>query len=254
MESSGVVESPARPGVFWTHNDSRWAPELHAVDGDGRDLGTVRVTGAGSVDWEDLAVGPCGDASCLYIADTGDNFERRERVVLLRVREPEPGAERTEPAEAFPMVFPDGPRDIEAMFLLPGEALYFVTKGRNHPVTVFRYPGRLTPGEDVVLEPVQRLTRRRALLPRHVTGGAATQDGGVIAIRTYETLRFYRFEEGALVGVPGGRVSLRPLREAQGEAVALLAGNRVLLTSEAGPLGDRGGMIFLRCSIPGLEW
>lgn len=41
------------------------------------------------------------------------------------------------------MVLPDGPRDIEAMYVLPTDQIFFVTKGRNHPVTIYRYPSPL---------------------------------------------------------------------------------------------------------------
>lgn len=259
-ESSGIVPSHGFPGVFWTHNDSEWDAVLFAVDSEGQPVGEVRVSGAENVDWEDLDIAQCEQGSCLYISDTGDNAERRPEVRLYRVPEPAPDAGVTAPADVFPLRLPDGPRDIEAAFVIPPEQLYFVTKGRNHRVALYRYPGPLPEGPPgsirapVTLERVQYLTRRSPFMPRHVTGAGATDDGSIVAVRTYETLLFYRWDAGRLVPIRGGFVSLRSVREQQGEAVALLPGNRVVLTSEAGPLGERGSMIFLRCSIPGVEW
>jgi hypothetical protein len=255
-ESSGVVESPSRPGVFWTHNDSGGQARVFAVDEEGRLLGTVRVTGARNRDWEDLAVGPCGEGHCLYIADVGDNLEERTDPAIYRVPEPSPGDEATVEAARFPVRFPHGPRDVEAIYLLPGERLFLVTKGRNHRVEVYRVPAPLDrPGEPLELERIQRLTWISPALPRHVTGGASTPGGDLVALRTYETLTLYRPDaDGRLEEVSGSRVNLRHLREPQGEAVAFLPGNRIVLTGEAGPFGDRGTIGFLLCRRMGVEW
>lgn len=208
------------------------------------------------MDWEDLAAGPCGEARCLYIADVGDNEENRADPGLYRVREPAPGDAETLPAERFPIRFPDGPRDVEAIYLLPGERVFLVSKGRNHRVEVYRVPAPLgRPGPPLELERIQTLTRVSPALPRHVTGGAATPDGALVALRTYETLVLYRPDrEGRLEEVPGSRVNLRHLREPQGEAVAFLPGNRIVLTSEAGPFGEGPAIGRLTCPGAGVAW
>ncbi len=77
-ESSGVAVSHRDPGVLWSINDSGNPATLFATDTLGRPLAAIAVTGAENVDWEAIAAGPCGTAgTCLYIADTGDNRERR---------------------------------------------------------------------------------------------------------------------------------------------------------------------------------
>jgi hypothetical protein len=255
-ESSGVVASPTHPGVFWTHNDSGGHPQLFAVDGEGALLGRVAVPGARNRDWEDLAVGPCDDGHCLYIGDVGDNREARTDPAIYRVPEPAPDDHSTAPADRFPVRFPHGPRDVEAIYLLPGERLFLVTKGRNHRVEVYRVPAPLDrPGEPLELERIQRLTRISPALPRHVTGGASTPDGKLVAIRTYETLALYRPDaDGRLDEISGTRVNLRHLREPQGEAVAFLPGNRIVLTSEAGLFGDIPTMAFLTCPGMPVGW
>ena len=65
----------------------------------------------------------------------------------------------------YRMALPDGPRDIEAMYVLPTDQVFFVTKGRNHPVTIYRYPLPLRSGDVVTLEEVQRLTTGSAGRP-----------------------------------------------------------------------------------------
>ncbi len=294
-ESSGVAPGVLGPddvpgsSFFWTHNDSGWDPVLFAVSLDGELLGEVRVQGAANVDWEDLAAmdwegmpavswkgmaavdredfsaAPCGSQRCLYIADTGDNLERRDDPAIYRIAEPHPNDSVSLPAQRFPLRLPHGPRDIEAMVILPGEELLLITKGRNHPVEVYRSPGPLsdalarTADGAIPLERVQRLTTSPPGLPRMVTGAGVDARGSLVAVRTYETLHFYRLEldsrDGPLLPVSPGTVNLRSLREPQGEAVAFVPADgdgvrRLVLTSEAGPWGSQGQMTTLRCELP----
>ncbi|TFH58070.1 MAG: hypothetical protein E4G90_10960 [Gemmatimonadales bacterium] len=102
----------------------------------------------------------------------------------------------------------------------------------------------------MTLESVQTLTDGRLPLPQQVTGADASDDGSVVAIRSYESLRFFRFENGRLVPIQGGHVALRTLNEAQGEAVGLGPEGEVALSSEAA-LGRSATMTFLKCRVVG---
>ncbi len=250
-ETSGVAVGRRDPGVLWTHNDGN--SDLFALDRSGALLARFEIAGR-LEDWEDIEVAPCAAAgSCLYFADTGDNAERRRAVRVLRVPEPDAGAgqdvEELEP-DVFPVRFPDGPRDVEALFVLPGEVVYLVTKGENHPVTVYRYPGPLHP-DTVTLEEVQQLGTGPEQLLNRVTGASASPDGTHVAVRTYQALRFYRVEAGRLSPMEDGLVNLRSLREIQGEAVGLGPDGFAALTSEGGPLGGPPSLRLLRCRVDG---
>ena len=254
-ESSGVAVSLRHPGTFWTHNDG--GSDLYAVDGEGSITARFRLADR-LRDWEDLAVSTCPeDGSCLYLADLRDNYEERAagNIQLHRVPEPDPTGAGTEvdsegrlTMESFPIRLPDGPRDIEALFVRPGERVFFVTKGRNHPVTVYRYPPPLR-GDTVTLEQVQQLTTRARILPRQVTGGASDPQGAVLALRTYEALQFYRMDSDTLAAIDGALVNLRTLQEGQGEAVGIGLDGLVALTSEGGPLGGPGSMTLMHCDL-----
>ena len=87
------------------------------------------------------------------------------------------------------------------------------------------------------------------MLPRQVTGASAAPDGSMVAIRTYETLQFYRWNGQHLMPLENGTVNLRTLRESQGEGVALGRDGVVALTSEAGPNGGAGSITVLRCRL-----
>jgi len=248
-ESSGAAWSLIRPGAFWTHNDGSDST-LHALDEDATLLSRVRVTGARLRDLEDMATGACDLGSCIYLADTGDNQEVRPQIQILRLQEPDPTTGGSAEAQVFPMVLPHGPRDIEALFVLPGEEVYLVTKGRNHPNTLYRYPPPLRSGEVVTLEEVQTLSDGSMPILAQVTGADATPDGRLVAVRTYQELRFYRVDGGRLTLLEGGSVALRTLQEPQGEGVALGPDHRVILTTEAGNFGGVAAMRILECNLP----
>lgn len=247
-ETSGVAVSIRNPGLVWTHNDGGHGSFLYAIDRDGQLRARVELNQSNR-DWEDIARGRCGLGACLYVADTGDNNERRDFISLYRLAEPEAEGTARVDAERFRMVLPDGPRDIESMYVLPTEQIFFITKGRNHPVTIYRYPSPLRSEETVTLVEVQRLTTGPLSLPRMVTGASATLDGSTVAIRTYESLSFFDVSEGGrLLESDQGRVNLRTLREYQGEGVGIGADGTVVLTSEAGA-GSRPSLTFLNCVL-----
>jgi len=233
-ETSGLAVGIRDPSRIWTHNDSGHQAHLFALDGSGVLHATVALDQP-NVDWEDMDRGRCGAGSCLYVADTGDNQERRVRVALYRLPEPDGRMDGAAKAERFEMRFPDGPRDVEAMYVLPDERIFFITKGRNHPITLYRYPPPLRSDTVVTLEAIQTMSDGPMAPPRYVTGASATLNGTTVVVRTYETLEFFTVSENeALRPTKDGRVNLRTLREPQGEAVAFLPDGRLVLSSESG--------------------
>lgn len=250
VETSGVAVGRLDPSLLWTHNDGD--SDLFAIDSTGavREVWRIRPR---LRDWEDIEAGPCephGD--CLYLADTGDNEERRPAgdARIARIAEPTVGAAGGGElaAEIFPIRFPDGPRDVEALYVLPGERLFVVTKGRSHPVTVYAYPPPLR-ADTVTLREVQRLGADAAGLPDQVTGASASPEGDVVAVRSYQALEFFLVDGDTLARGEDGSVNLRPLRESQGEAVGLGPDGLVVLTSEAGFFARAPGMNLLRCTL-----
>jgi hypothetical protein len=262
-ESSAAVRSFAHEGVYWTLNDSGNDERLFAFDTAGRDLGTVRVTGARNRDWEAMATGPCPEGRCLVVGDVGDNFARHESVTLWRIPEPAPpGAGReaaSAPARPLALRFPDGPRDVEALWVDADTAVWLVTKrevrgddGARRRAQVYRVPARAwEAGTSVDAELVDSLphiaTRNRRTL---ITDAALANPFGdaalpaLLAVRTYELLLVFRTEPGS--GRPlelVGHCALDALGEAQGEGVAWLPDGRVLLTSEK----RRAPLHALRC-------
>ncbi len=211
-ESSGLAASPSQPGVFWTLNDSGDGPFLYAVGADGAALGRWLVSGAENRDWEDLAAGFDADgAPVLWIADTGDNRRDRADAALYRVPEPpvdpsNPAAGwPTLPATRFPLAFPDGPRNVEAMLVHPhtGEVLLVAKDvGAAEVYRVWPQFGDVSWAEHV----------GNIELPgwgplAQATGGAVSPDGTRLALRTYGGLAEWEILPGqglaeALAGEP----------------------------------------------------
>lgn len=256
-ESSGVAASHAHPGVFWTVNDSGNDPILFATDTLGTDLGAFEVTGTTNQDWEDAAVGPCGDRSCVYIADTGDNAETRPEVAIHRVPEPVPGraARGATPAgQTLRVRYPDGPHDVEAMYVDGGGDIHLVSKGRTGGVLHFRVrEAAWDAAAPVVAEALGTLPLDPGLsLSDRITGAALSPDGGTAVVRSYRRLHFFAVrDDGRLapLGSPPVACSVAGL-EPQGEAVTWLGADRLVLTSERF-LGLAPGTIHVvECPIP----
>lgn len=245
-ESSGAAFSRSQPGLVFSHNDGGNEATIYVLDPGGTLQGEIPLAGIKNRDWEDIATGKCPSGNCIYVADIGDNQEIRDEIFLYRITDTGSYDGSARRPEVFPMTLPDGPRDMEALFVLPGEEVFFVSKGRDHGVTLYRYPPPLRPGVPVMLEAVQSLTKDRLPIPKQFTGADASTDGRTVALRTYEALTFYSWESGRLVPIEGGRIALRTLNEAQGEAVALGPGGQVVLTSEAA-LGRGATLTVLQC-------
>lgn len=247
-EASGLALSRRDPGVIWAHNDSEGSATLYALDRTGRMLAEVSVTGAGpQFDWEDVAAGPCPEGDCLYIGDIGDNLHDRADRAILRIPEPVVGASSIEGLERFPIRYPDGPLDAEALFVTPDTNVFIITKGRRHGVSLYRYPPPLRPLERVTLVHVQQLSEGVAQVPDLVTAADASIDGARVAIRTYSSLTLYHFDGDTLVPSFQPGFDLTILAEPQGEAVAFAGGDTLLLATEAGPARAQPFLSAVRC-------
>ncbi len=233
-ELSGLAASTRHPGRLWAHNDSGNAFQLFALSPEGQVQATYSLSGVPpellrEMDLEDIALGPCapgGEAQCLYLADTGDNFRRRKQVRLYRLPEPDGPSSEPLPVEVLPFTYPDGPHDVESLIVEPRSGrLAVITKTGKSLGEVFVLEG-LAPGS-------VGLARRLGVLRApeggdHTTTAAALHPSGDrLLLRTYTRVwelrlpRATRLEEllarGSLVEVPGPS-------QAQSEAVTFLPG------------------------------
>ena len=234
-EASGVAYAG---GLLWTHNDSD-APVLFSIDASGRPR-AVTVAGADVRDWEDLASARCGEETCLYIADTGDNQESRERITIYQVPVPEPGSTTTQPATAIHARYPDGPHDAEALVVTRKAGTFFITK--EAPTRVYTFAASQNPGETGTL----RFFRTLNGMSR-ITGGAVSPDERWVALRSNRTLFLYTLDTFLDGGEPA-RIDLRPFNEPQGEGVTFGSDADLYLVSEGGGRNAAGVLLRIRCA------
>lgn len=250
-ESSGVAVSRRWPGVIWTHNDSGDGPFVYVADTLGRGATRLTVTAAESVDWEDVALGPCPEGTCLYVADTGNNGDRRTELSIYRV--PEPAS--TAVGDALPGTavlrfrYPADPEDVEAMFVAPDTSIHLISKVRGGasrhfrlPVAAWRAAGPVT-AEDMGVVPLVTDREDEGL----ATGAALAPDGRRVAIRTHRSVQFFQLRADGTMEPDADwpRCDISGI-DVQGEAIAWLDGSRLLLTSERGGPGT-GRLSRLTC-------
>lgn len=212
-ESSGLVD---RGAYVLTVNDSGDDPVVYVVEkATGRTVGRTVYSAGEVVDVEALAPGPGGS---VWVGDIGDNRGRRDRVTVYRLAGVGPGDGRVA-ATRYDLVYPDGPRDAEALLVHPRSGrLYLVTKGLLGGA-VYRAPAVLRPGDTHRLRQVARA-------PGLVTDGVFTADGRRVLLRDYGGLTVH--------AVPSFRVLARMdlPDQPQGEGLATTLGARVLVSSE----------------------
>lgn len=249
-EASGVAPSREHPGLLWVITDSGTRPALLAIDSTGALLGQVPIRDAPNTDWEEVALGPCDGHTCLYIADTGDNLERRAEVAIHRLAEPAPpdGVTDARPVETLRFRYPEGAHDVEAMAVLPDGAILLVTKGRSRGILAYR----LDPEAWSAPQPVVAVRTDSLPIPaslgtgRVVTGMALSPDGTRAVVRTYRDLFPFRIAEGGRFVPDDPPVACDIVgREPQGEAVGWLPDGRLVLVSERG-LFREGTVVVVR--------
>jgi hypothetical protein len=252
-ETSGLAVSRTQRGVYWTHNDSGDGPNLYAIGATGQLLATFTIDGAEARDWEEMSSGPCiGDLvparaapppACLYLADIGDNDRARPWLTVYVVVEPRLDATaRTIPSRSFRYRYPDGPDDAEALAVLPDGDVTIVSKGRSGTIAFFRLRrdaiARAMASGEVLLAEYAGDTgiRPDGGIGRLATGAALSPDGTTLAVRTYHEVFFFRArtDRGVVSWRGPGKPCFLGDAESQGEAIAYLDRDTLLLTSERG--------------------
>jgi hypothetical protein len=241
-EASGVAASRRTRGVFWAHNDSG-APLIVAINQSGVVTGRVRVAGAKIDDWEDIAVGPCSEGSCIYIADIGDNSGSRDSITIYRVAEPAPDEAATRTVEIFHAAYPDGAHDAEALFVTPESDVFIITKGDPGPIALYRFPRPLRAGATLRLERVGETAGGTKVEGRdRPTAADVSPDGAWVAFHRTSDLTKGQWREAF-------RTNLSSLREPRGEGITFAADGTVILVGEGGFSGP-GTFARLQCTWP----
>ncbi len=136
-ENSGMVH--ISDSTVWLVNDSGGADKIYQVNFKGELLKEFRVDNGKNKDWEDLAK---DDEDNVYIADTGNNNNRRKNLVIYKIPNPETVNGEKIKADKIELSYPEQKKfppkkknfkyDSEALFY-SNNHLYIITKNRTRP-------------------------------------------------------------------------------------------------------------------------
>ncbi|MEP6780663.1 MAG: hypothetical protein ABJC26_12285 [Gemmatimonadaceae bacterium] len=251
LESSSATMTPSQPGIIFTINDSGNEPILFALDSTGAVRGTWRIANATDVDWESSSHGKClgpntANRSCIFIGDAGDNQARRDNVVIYQVPEPtvtNDSAQKTLAANALAFRYPDGPHDVEAMYVSGDGTTYLITKrqlkngnGELRRALVFAVPASAWNSHETV---VATLIDSLPIVPgsaddRKITDASLSFDSQFLAVRTYRQI--YTFATDSITGrivnsIAPTICNIDGVEKVRGEGVTWFGATRSLLVN-----------------------
>jgi hypothetical protein len=223
-EISGIVASALNPGVLWVIEDSGADPVVTALDTTGQTLGKVTLEGVGNRDYEDLAGGPCGESTCLFVGEFGDNGESRTDVAIYRFEEPvltgTPDFALTATPDVFAYGYPEGPQNAEGLIVTPAGDPVVFTKRSDATTRLYRVP--LVP--DTVSEAVLLTTLTTAEVEGTASSATAADlwpDGSRLLVRTYLTVFELDLGDGGIASAEAAiPTHVTAALERQGEAIA----------------------------------
>ncbi|MBL4676165.1 MAG: hypothetical protein JKY70_08190 [Mucilaginibacter sp.] len=231
-EISGIAASSINPDLFYVHNDSGDTSRFFAMDSKGNLKSTMYYTGKrkhlGVLDCEDIAVGPgpLKGRSYVYVGDIGDNGSNRRDFDVYRFRETKAWANAGDTQAkgvSFKYVYPDGPRDAEAMAIDPLEKLLYIITKRGDSVGVYTAPLNSKTNDTINTLTFRGKLFFSGLKPfKWITAADISKDGQQILIKSYEKVYYWRRQGKE----PIWQTLQRPARELnykqerQGEAIA----------------------------------
>ncbi len=218
-EASGLASSRLTPGILYTHNDSGGENAVFALNSSGMMPAKIVLEGIKNRDWEDIAVGPdpATGKSCIFVGEIGDNGARYKSVFVYRFPEPELKDTLITASDvaSIEIVYEDGARDAEALFVDPSQGDIYIVSKREEQVGVYRvaYP--------YTTDAVNTAKRIGTLPLSWVTAADISPNGKQIIIKTYTGV--YRLKRSVKKPLEAAlQNKLKPLPytlEPQGEAL-----------------------------------
>ena len=257
-ETSGLAVSRLNEQHLWLLNDGNHPATLYALDPNGKPLAQLKIRGQRNRDWEDMASFVWRDQSWIVVADIGDNSAKHKKSTLHFIQEPElpepstnPKAKRLKikPTHSVKFVYPDGPRDAEAIAFDPiSESLLILSK-RDRPgqlyalslPELFAEPkrkhtahalGPLSWDDDVPNLATLLINPKRAVSHGMATGFDISSDGLQAVVLGYQRAVLLR-RTASQNWRDADKTNLPPHRLEQAEAIGFSRDNQsVFITSE----------------------
>jgi len=247
-ELSGLIATSSGYVVINDGTDDPSRKRVFYLDAKCKVEKEVRYSGDGPFDTEDLALGP--DRKTLWIADTGDNVEkktRRERVAVWTM--PLSGAKQP---VLHRLSYPGKePHDAEALLVGDDNMPLVITKDLSGKSEIFTPTVKLKTAGDP--EPIPMKKVGEVTLPKTdtenklgspgralVTGAARSPDGSKVVLRTYADAFEFDVSGGDIVkALTTGKPRITPLADPFGEAISYTPDGKLFVTvSDGGTLDD----------------
>ncbi|MEU8420870.1 hypothetical protein AB0C15_08340 [Micromonospora sp. NPDC048835] len=207
----------------------------------------VRYSGQGPFDTEDLALSK--DGKTLWIADTGDNpdsKERRSRVALWSM--PVTGAKQP---TLHRLSYPEAkPHDAEALLIGDDGKPLIITKVTSGKAEIYTPSAALKSGDtdpvpmrkvgDLTLPKTQTENALNTFGRIAITGASRAPDGSRVVLRTYADAFEFDVTSGDIAGaLTSGKPRVTPLADPFGEAISYSADGKSFVTvSDAGRFAE----------------
>lgn len=198
-ELSGLAPCTYRSDWLYAHNDGGDYNRMFIIDTTGKHVKSVIVPYSGNRDMEDMAVdpNPFDGATHVYLGDIGDNNGVYPELRIYRIKEevfPDNGRDTTtEMAETFKFVYPDGPRDAEALLIDPWSHHMYIATKRDAKTTLYKAKFPFDSSKTTTLEKVAQLPFNG------IVGGDISSDGKHIVLKTYLQIFMWTRNEGETV-------------------------------------------------------
>lgn len=198
-EVSGIEKVKGKD-LFWMHNDGGNKNEIYLVDVVGNIIRTVQIK-AKNEDWEDIT---SDDEGNLYLADFGNNENRRKDLKILKIKFNDVMTKNTVEVEKIKFEYPEQHKfppkkrkrffDAESIVHANGY-LYIFTKSRVKKdygkTSLYKIPATKGKYEAQLLGTFEHCSKMRCW----ITAASITNDGKKVALLTSDkVLLFTNFE------------------------------------------------------------
>lgn len=224
-ETSGIAISINNPGMLWAHNDSGHSNTIFLIEISTSEIkAQYKITGTNNTDWEDMeiAINPDNNEPYLYVADTGDNSEKRLSYTIYKFKEPVYQETHTskgtivwspEDLSVIKFTYPDGSHDTETLLVDPiTQDIFLVTK-RDFVSTLYVAP--------FPQETTNTLYKAGAFSFKEASGGSVSLDGKKILIKTRQEIFYWTVSENETFVETLAKTPVKApyIGEPQGEAI-----------------------------------
>ena len=236
-EASGIVQ--LKDSTAWLINDSGDTDKIYKVNFQGELLRELKVDNGKNKDWEDLTTDENGN---VYIADIGNNNNRRQELIIYKLPNPEKEKGSRIEAKKIKFSYPDQKKyppkkedlkfDAEAIFYWD-DYIYIITKNRAKPfdgeALIYKVPSK---------KGTYKATRIGSFIPCtefatcRITSADISPDGQKIVLLSYGKLWvFTDFDQNDFTN---GKIQFIDLgATTQLEAVCFKDNNTLLLADES---------------------